>query len=186
MTVNREALIAALEAKRTEIINSFNEKNQQKADDIKEIDDYVKTLVDVRKEITAMLEAGTATVTAALYGNGEAYVVPTDPGVKLPKMPKLSNRLTQLLRRREILRAFKIELDQKTAPYDAALQLLRMSVDENVGVPAAEYQRLLAGSPVDGINKRSDLADRFYNAYGRDGSERELYQYAQDIGWKYR
>lgn len=174
MTVNREQLISALKTKRDAIVKHYQfqiDANNSKAD---VTGDFVGDLAAYHRTLADMLTAGAATFEVTSHGlaiaqhgrdalmrtgrrktqhgweqePNQVAIIAKDPKkTPLPETPDVTRELVEARSTKQKIDALKANMRDAAAPYDAAIQLLEMSVDENVGVPATEYQRLLAGRP---------------------------------------
>jgi len=144
MRVDRLALIEKLEAARERAVARAQGRGGGKGlDEAREtIDQFTRKWAKAQKERLRMLEAGEARL---VHSGGGGAVIARDPGV--PDPPEVTNKVYQAMSRVSELRALEDRASRAAAPYDAALELLRMSADETVGVAGTDYQRLLAGEP---------------------------------------
>jgi hypothetical protein len=159
MTVNREKLVEALTTKRDEVKEKLQAKvdeAQTKLDAAKESNDVVAFL----EKITELVRDGKVEVydyngrQKSSHGRQEVLVgmVSTQRGIDglervIPDPPSREHETSGIASLTQQLEREKILLDKAITPYNAALQLLEMSDEESVGIPASEYQRLLAGNP---------------------------------------
>jgi hypothetical protein len=141
MTVNRLELIAKLEeARAREMAAAGGEREQERLAEAREtLADYRARWAKAWKQRIKLVEAGELRL---VHNGGGGMTVSRDA----PALPTLTEKQYRAVTEIERLQELEQEAAEAARPYDAALELLRMSADETVGVSGADYQRLLAGS----------------------------------------
>jgi len=175
LNVKRTELIAALEEKREEVTGRYSAKIARikvRIDALtpaETVDGWFREVADLvrdgslRVEQQPTMSSGRGTPRAVYVMVRDAKKVPRDSDGAVPEFPNQRNQERQTLERDRA--HYEGVLAQVAEPFDAALKILRMSEDDNVGIQDGDYTSLLAGK-VKG--RRRD--DEFDDDYDEDDS----------------
>ena len=161
MTVRRLDLIEALKKARDEFLSKSGpvvQPTERRQKSFEAMEAFKAEMIAALKKQAKGLKDGSAIVSMIGHG-GQAVVVHADRPLQAKPYapaPKITNDIVYAMNEARNADRFAHQIKSAARPYDAAIQLLEMSDDEHVGVPAAQYQALLAGRPIGAVDDDTD------------------------------